>query len=200
MIQIHDLKLTYASGFQLAINQLHIAPGEKVAIVGKSGSGKSTLLKLIAGVLQPDAGSIALHGQRLNKLSTAQLRRLRATQIGFVFQELELLEYLTVAENILLPHTLGLAAVSDARREMQRLATSVGIAERLQQRPAELSQGERQRVALCRALITRPALLLADEPTGNLDADSARQAMQLMLQQVEHTQSTLLVVTHDPEC
>lgn len=200
MIELHDLHFAYPdSGFALHIPALRIAPGEHVALIGASGAGKSTLLRLIAGILQPQRGALYLEGQALHRLDETARRRLRAARIGFVFQELELLDYLDVFDNIVHMHRLNRALRLDAgvRRRARHLAEALGIAHRLRQRPAELSGGERQRVAICRALLAQPALILADEATGNLDPANKRRALEVLRQTARQHRATLLAVTHD---
>ncbi len=200
MIQINDLDYSYnSSSFRLSISALTVEQGEKVAIVGPSGSGKSTLLRLVAGAVKPQRGMIRLGDARIDQLSDSQRRAFRIANIGFVFQEFELLDYLTVNENILLPFYINraLRLSNQTRLAAQELAVRVGLAAKLKRRPDQLSQGERQRVAVCRALITRPKVLLADEPTGSLDRQSAGEILDLLLAQAASEGTTVLFVTHD---
>jgi lipoprotein-releasing system ATP-binding protein len=178
---------------------LHLAGGENLAILGPSGSGKSTLLYIVGTLERPSSGTIRLDGQDPFGLDEPRLADFRSRRIGFVFQDHHLLPQCSVLENVLLP-TLAdgsgdSATVSRARMLLER----VGLAERLEHRPAELSGGERQRVAVARALIHRPALLLADEPTGNLDRTTAAAVGRLLLELQQQEQTMLIVVTHSLE-
>lgn len=200
-IQISNLRFSYASagGFHMFIPRLDIAAGECVAIVGPSGSGKTTLLNLIAGTFVPRSGEINVAGQRLDNMSEAARRRLRIDQVGQVFQAFELLEYLSVSENILLPRLIDPDGRknTDAQQRIRSLLASVGLQNKADKRPAELSHGERQRVAVCRAMLNRPTLLLADEPTGNLDQANKQNVVELLISQAKEHGSMLLMVTHD---
>ncbi|MEO0478978.1 MAG: ATP-binding cassette domain-containing protein [Planctomycetota bacterium] len=189
-------------GFRLTVPRFRVDPGESVAVIGPSGVGKTTLLNLIAGILKAGDGSIDVGGHRVDRMSDSERRRFRREEIGFVFQEFELLDHLSVRENILLPFDLGRTETSRVERSerVERLASETGIRELLGRKPRRLSQGERQRVALCRALVTDPKLVLADEPTGNLDPANARTALGLLRDQAKRTGATLLVVTHDHSC
>lgn len=175
---------------------LSIAQGEVVAIVGASGSGKSTLLGLFAGLDRPSAGRLTVLGRDLSGLSEDQLALLRRDAIGFVFQSFQLLPNLTARENVLLP--LELTRAQDAAARCDDLLQRVGLQARGHHYPSQLSGGEQQRVALARAFAPRPRILLADEPTGNLDADTGERVFSLMLSLREQARSTLLLVTHDP--
>lgn len=181
------------------IESLDIPHGQKLAIVGPSGSGKTTFLDLVAGIHLPLSGSIR-HGEtELTQLSEDRRRNYRLAQMGLVFQEFELLEYLTIRDNIKLPYLINRSLrVSDLGSEsIEKLAEQVGIKDKLKRRPKQLSQGEKQRVAICRALIHQPKLVLADEPTGNLDASNKARIMDLLIEQAHQSDSTLVVVTHD---
>jgi putative ABC transport system ATP-binding protein len=201
MIHCDDIVFGYPrSGFRLTVPSLVVGAGEKVAIVGPSGSGKTTLLDLIAGVRTPDGGRVVVGETAVSELSDAKRRAFRLANVGFVFQTFELFGHLTGLENVLFP-----AAVSGRLRrervafttELDRLAAMVGIANRLDRRIDRLSRGEQQRVALCRALVHRPAVLLADEPTGNLDPSNKAAAMRLLVEAAAERQATLLAATHD---
>jgi putative ABC transport system ATP-binding protein len=174
---------------------LRVFPGESVAIVGVSGSGKSTLLGLLAGLDAPSAGRVLLDGQDLTGLDEDGRAAVRGRTVGFVFQSFQLLPALTALENVMLP--LELAAAADARGEATRLLERVGLAERLHHYPNQLSGGEQQRVAIARAFVTQPKLLLADEPTGNLDTVTGAQISELMFTLNRERGTTLMLVTHD---
>lgn len=186
-------------GFGLSVPALKIVRGEKIALVGPSGSGKTTLVYLMTGILRPDSGRILVDEQELTGRTDQELRDLRITKVGFIFQEFELLEYLNVKENILLPYLVNrsLTLDADVRERAETLARGVGLGAKLGRRPDELSHGERQRVAICRALVTQPSLIIADEPTGNLDRTTADAILALIVKQAERQDATLVVVTHD---
>ncbi len=172
-------------------------PGEVVAIVGASGSGKSTLLALLAGLDTPSAGAVQLAGEDLFALDEDARAVLRGRTVGFVFQSFQLLPSLTALENVMLP--LELAGRDDAADQAREILSRVGLAERLQHYPKHLSGGEQQRVALARAFVVRPQLLLADEPTGSLDADSGEAVIELLFQLNREAGTTLVMVTHDEQ-
>jgi putative ABC transport system ATP-binding protein len=176
---------------------LRVEPREVVAIVGPSGSGKSTLLGLLAGLDRPTEGSVRVEGQALEALTEDALAVLRRERLGFVFQNFQLLGNLTARENVLLP--LELNRVSDARQRCDALLERVGLAQRGHHYPAQLSGGEQQRVALARAFAPRPRILLADEPTGNLDPHTGASVLELLLELRELHGSTLVLVTHDEQ-
>ncbi|MDH3978835.1 MAG: ABC transporter ATP-binding protein [Gammaproteobacteria bacterium] len=202
MIQLYRLHFKHDSGgFSLDLPLLDIARGETIAIIGPSGSGKTTLLNLLAGILHPDQGSIIIDDMTLSDLDDAAARNYRANKIGLIFQEFELLEYLNVLDNILLPYRINkeLKLSSEAHHRATALAERTGISDKLERFPDQLSQGERQRVAVCRALITQPQLLLADEPTGNLDPDNKSKVLGLLLDMAREQNTTLVTVTHDHE-
>lgn len=187
--------------FSLDIEQVMVNKGEKVACVGPSGSGKTTLLHLIAGVFTPQSGSVRVLGQNLCELSEHVRRDLRLRRIGMVFQEFELLEYLSARDNMLLgSRMVGSPSHVAVRRRAEELADLAGLSGLLDRRPARLSQGERQRVAVCRALVTDPELILCDEPTGNLDPATTSRILDLVLNQAVATDATVVVVTHNHEC
>jgi putative ABC transport system ATP-binding protein len=175
---------------------LDVRRGESLAVLGPSGSGKSTLLALMAGLDRPSSGEVWLDGQRIDALSEDDLARLRRHKIGFVFQSFQLLGNLTARENVMLP--LELLGERDARRRVDALLGEVGLSERGHHYPSQLSGGEQQRVALARAFAPRPALLLADEPTGNLDGATGRVVLDLLVGMRANQGATLVVVTHDP--
>jgi putative ABC transport system ATP-binding protein len=200
VIEVRDLAFAYGDGdFELRLPELQIVAGETAAFVGPSGCGKTTLVHLIAGILRPARGRIGVLGRDLGELGEAERRRLRIQRIGFVFQQFELLDYLDVRDNILLANMIN-RALPPARRmraAAERLASSLGLGERLRHRPDQLAQGERQRVAICRALLNEPDILIADEPTGNLDPDTKVQIMDVIWRQVRERGCTFLMVTHD---
>ena len=200
-IQISKLEFSYTSGsgFHMFIPELEISASECVAFVGPSGSGKTTLLNLLAGTLVPQSGRIKVAGQQLDGMTEGVRRRFRIDRVGQVFQAFELLEYLTVKENILLPRLIDPARKDDAesQKRIETLLASVGLPDMANKRPSELSHGERQRVAVCRAMLNHPQLLLADEPTGNLDQANKQKVVDLLIKQAKAHDSMLLMVTHD---
>ncbi len=200
MIACRDLQFRYpGESFSFHLPSLEVAERETVAVVGPSGCGKTTLLRLISGILLPQSGDVRAGGEAVNRLGQKARQRFRIRTIGLVFQEFELLDYLTVRDNILLPYRISSALNIDgeARERAGALAEGTGIGAYLKRYPHELSQGERQRVALCRALVTRPKLILADEPTGSLDPDNQERIIALMRQQAAEAGATLVMVTHD---
>jgi putative ABC transport system ATP-binding protein len=200
MIRIADLCFRYPqSTFELEVPELQIAKGERAALIGPSGVGKTTLVYLMAGILRPVRGAILVDGVDLARQSDAALRAFRIARIGFVFQEFELLDYLTVRENMLLPYYVNstLKLTREAKEAGKALASSMGLEGLLGRRPRKLSHGERQRVAICRAMIASPRIIIADEPTGNLDPETAQSILALLLKEVEKRGATLLMVTHN---
>jgi putative ABC transport system ATP-binding protein len=198
-LQVRDLTMRLAAGGRVVTVldgvTLEARAGEVLAITGPSGSGKSTLLGLIAGLDRPTAGSVVLDGVEVTALEEDALARLRRDAIGYVFQSYHLIPTLTAAENVAVP--LELAGRRDARARALDLLAAVGLAGRAHHYPAQLSGGEQQRVALARAVALRPRLLLADEPTGNLDSASGAQIVDLLLALHREHGSTLVLVTHD---
>lgn len=176
---------------------LKIETGETLALVGKSGSGKSTLLSLMSGLDQLDSGEIWILGKCVNQLSEKELTSFRAQNMGIVFQQFHLVSTLTALENVLLP--LNILKDPDAQKIAEKLIDQVGLAHRSDHLPSELSGGESQRVAIARALSTRPAILFADEPSGNLDEETGDKVMELLFKMVKETGTTLVLVTHDPD-
>lgn len=177
-----------------------VAAGEFVAIVGSSGSGKSTLLGLLAGLDTPTSGTVTLHDTAISYLPEDKLAEVRGKLIGFVFQSYQLIPTLTALENVLLPHELNAPAAAQkaGRQRAQELLAAVGLSERADHYPVQLSGGEQQRVALARAFILKPPIVLADEPTGNLDSANGAQVMKLLLELNRQQGTTLVLVTHDP--
>ena len=199
VLSIRQLAKTYSGPRQrtvLAGIDLELAAGDYVAVMGESGVGKSTLLNLIAGLDRADAGSIAVDGVEITKLDDDALTALRRERMGFVFQAFHVLPYLTVAQNVALP--LSLAGVADAAAAQRVAATldAVGLGDRGASLPRELSGGELQRVAIARALVHEPKLVLADEPTGNLDSETAAQVLRLLRDQVKAHRAAGILVTH----
>ncbi|HEX7218061.1 MAG TPA: ABC transporter ATP-binding protein [Burkholderiales bacterium] len=174
---------------------LAVTPGEAVAVVGASGSGKSTLLAILAGLDTPSTGSVEIDGVALEGLDEDARARLRAMKVGFVFQSFQLLASLTALENVMLP--LELANDREAEAKAKEVLMRVGLGERLHHYPKHLSGGEQQRVALARAFVVRPKLLLADEPTGSLDAESGAEVIRLLFDMNREYGTTLVLVTHD---
>ena len=200
MVDVRDLEFRYPAGtFALRIPELQVGRATRTAVIGASGTGKTTLLHLISGVSVPMRGRIEVDGVEISGLSDAQRRRFRVTRIGMVFQEFELLEYLSVIDNILLPYRISgaLTLTAEVKDRARALAERVGLADKLRRNVTKLSQGERQRVGICRALVTRPTLLVADEPTGNLDPANRERVTELLLEYSGESHTTLLTVTHD---
>ncbi len=202
MIEIRALDFHYPRGdFRLQVPEFAVSSGEKVAVIGPSGSGKTTLLNLIAGIFTPDSGTVRVGEDEVSSLGDAARRDFRITTVGFVFQDFELLDYLNVLDNILHPYRItgALMLGGRVRRRAAELAGRMGIADKLQRFAGDLSQGEKQRAAICRALLSGPKLVLADEATGNLDPENKTRILDLLFEAVEAHGATLLAVTHDHE-
>lgn len=202
MIRIEALEFHYpGADFHLQIPSFEVRAGEKVAVIGPSGSGKTTLLNLVAGILVPDSGHVQVNEISVSELSDAERRNFRIANIGQVFQAFELIDYLDVLDNILHPYriTRSLKLTPQVRLHADSLAERMGIDDKLNRRIDRLSQGEKQRVAICRALLPAPRLILADEATGNLDPHNKDQILELLFQSVTDHEATLLAVTHDHE-
>lgn len=178
---------------------LSVAAGEMVALIGRSGSGKSTLLNLISGLEPITSGDVALNQQSIGQLGDSERTRLRGREIGFIYQSFNLIPTLTINDNIALPLALAGVSVKEQHLKLPPLLEAVGLGERGNDYPDRLSGGEQQRVAIARALIHRPALILADEPTGNLDAQSGRHVLDLLIKLVKEQDSAMLLVTHSAE-
>ncbi|WP_018143857.1 ABC transporter ATP-binding protein [Alloscardovia criceti] len=186
-----DTRVRALKGIDLAINK-----GQFTSIMGPSGSGKSTLLHVIAGLDNPSKGSISVDGVDITKLKDKQLTELRRSRIGFIFQSFNLVPTLNVLDNILLPTQLSNTRVD--RQWLDTVVDSLGLRERLTHRPSELSGGQQQRVAVARALVARPAIIVADEPTGNLDSKTSDEVLSILRQAVDDFGQTVIMVTHNP--
>ena len=201
MLQIRSLAKSYDGPHRRTVLSgvdLRLSRGEYVAVMGESGAGKSTLLNLIAGLDRPDAGEVRFEDESLSGLSDDALTVLRRRRMGFVFQAFHVLPYLDVARNVALPLDLLGVPRAESKRRVAEMLAAVGLAERGADMPATLSGGELQRVAIARALVHRPQLVLADEPTGNLDADAAAQVLRLLRAQVKAGGAAGILVTHSP--
>ncbi|MBU2179999.1 MAG: ABC transporter ATP-binding protein [Gammaproteobacteria bacterium] len=202
MLELHQISKHYQPGGQLieALKpiSLTIKAGEYLAITGTSGSGKSTLMNILGLLDLPSRGDYLLDGVAISSMNDQQLSQIRSEKIGFVFQSFHLLNHKTALENVMLPQTFGTVPLSDIRQRATDLLQQVGLAERIQHKPAELSGGQRQRVAIARALMNQPKVLLADEPTGNLDSQTTLEVMAL-LEALNQQGQTLILVTHEPE-
>lgn len=202
VLECRNVKKSYRQG-SLAVDvlreiNLSIVAGERVAIVGASGSGKSTLLNILGGLDIPDTGEVIVAGKNLAQLSADQRGLLRNQHLGFVYQFHHLLPEFTALENVAMPLLIGKKPIADAKKIAADLLTKVGLAARTEHKPSELSGGERQRVAIARALATNPLCVLMDEPTGNLDIESAESIQALMLELNRNIGTSFVVVTHDP--
>jgi putative ABC transport system ATP-binding protein len=202
MISIQNLEFYYHAGeFRLHIPEFNVSVGEKVAVIGPSGSGKTTLLNLVAGIITPVSGAVNVGDVSVSKLKDAGRRDFRVSNIGFVFQDFELLDYLNVFDNVLHPYRItgALKLDKEVRARAVTLTQDMGIGDKLKRNPNDLSHGEKQRVAICRALLPQPKLILADEATGNLDPDNKALILDLLFSAVTDHDATLLAVTHDHE-
>jgi putative ABC transport system ATP-binding protein len=201
LIEVRDVKKWIRNGARrveiLRGISLTIPAGQFVAVVGASGSGKSTLLGLLAGLDSPSSGEIWLDGAPIHNLAEAELAAVRGRRIGFVFQSYQLIQTLTALENVLLPYELN--REGSGLERARRLLEEVGLAERMDHYPVQLSGGEQQRVALARAFVAEPSIVMADEPTGNLDSVNGRHVLDLLLERNRRAGTTLVLVTHDPE-
>jgi lipoprotein-releasing system ATP-binding protein len=203
VVRAEGLKKTFAeAGRTLEVLRgvnLEIASGDRVAIVGSSGSGKTTLLQLLGGLDDPTAGAVWIDGRNIHELDQVERGRLRNRALGFVYQFHHLLPEFSALENVAMPLMVRGVSAREAQREARAMLKRVGLAERVDHRPGKLSGGERQRTALARALVTRPAAVLADEPTGNLDRPTGTRVFDLLLELNAAFRTSLVVVTHDPD-
>ena len=200
VVQARDVVRRYGEG-ETAVDALRgvslaVEAGELVAVMGPSGSGKSTLMHILAGLDKPTSGTVTIAGQEITQLFDRQLTLLRRQHIGFVFQFFNLLPMLTAEENVVLP--LSIAGVEPEKQWIDDLLERIGIADRRSHRPSELSGGQQQRVALARSLVTRPTILFADEPTGNLDSKTSGEILELLRDSVNAYGQTMVMVTHEP--
>src|ERR1700753_407371 len=203
IIEANHLGKTYRSG-KLEVPALRdvtfsVEPGEFVAIVGPAGSGKSTLFYVLGGLTSPTAGTLTIRGQDFSRLSDAERTKLRRAHIGFIFQRFNLLPTISAYDNIELAHTIADTGKPLDKNLLDHLATLLNIHGRLDHRPNELSGGEQQRVAIARALITKPSIVLADEPTGNLDTENSDAVLQMLRESSRELNQTVLMITHNPE-
>jgi ABC-type lipoprotein export system ATPase subunit len=202
MIEIRSLKFSYpGSDFSLRIPDFHVGAQERVAVIGPSGSGKTTLLNLVAGILTPEEGRVRCGNSEVSALGDAARRDFRISNIGFIFQDFELLDYLNVLDNVLHPYRItgALKLTNEVRERAVDLLRQMGLGGKLTRGVERLSQGEKQRVAICRALLPSPQVVLADEATGNLDPRNKGHILELLFDAVQAHGSTLLAVTHDHE-
>jgi putative ABC transport system ATP-binding protein len=202
VVKINELNFRYDVGdFQITIDDFKVQANEKLAIVGPSGIGKTTLLNLLAGILTPGKGSIVVADYNIAELGHEDRQDYRALKMGLVFQEFELLEYLSVLDNVLLPFRVSpvLKLNNEVIDNAKKLCSEIGLGDKLNRYPGHLSQGERQRVAVCRALVTNPILLLCDEPTGNLDRVNRDHVIDMLFRYSETKAAPLIIVTHDQD-
>lgn len=198
-LHVSDLRFAYpGDAFRLHVPQLKIEAGTTLALAGPSGAGKSTLVRLLTGLLPPSAGQVRLGETQMDTLNHEQRRAFRLQHIGLVFQDFALLDYLSVTENILLPHQFKGSADTPVRNRAEQLAKHLQIGQYLDKRVSHLSQGERQRVAVARALVHEPRFIFADEPTASLDPSRGRIVVDLMIEDARKRGACLVMVTHDP--
>jgi putative ABC transport system ATP-binding protein len=203
MIRLRDVQKTYGHGaariVACEVARLDVAAGEQIALIGRSGSGKTTVLHILAGILRPDRGEVEIAGTRIDRLSESACDHFRGRHIGMVYQTFNLLQPFTALENVLLGALFGRGAGAAATQRAVSLLERVGLGDRLHHRPNQLSVGQVQRVAICRALINDPELVLMDEPLGNQDRQTGGQVLDLLLQLAREGGRTVVMVTHDPE-
>jgi len=202
MIQLTNIDFKYPnSDFRLEVDNLSFSSGSKTAVIGPSGFGKTTLLNLISGICLPQNGKVEVNEEVVNSMADGIRRSFRLTNIGFIFQDFRLLDYLKVIDNVLLPFRINKALKfkSEIRERAREIASMLNIEHKLDKFPDKLSQGEKQRVAICRALLNNPSIILADEPTGNLDPENKQMIMSILFEYVENRGSSLITVTHDHE-
>ena len=200
MITLENIFFKYPdSEFKLSIDHLNFDTGSKTAIIGTSGYGKTTMLNIIAGINLSEKGNVIIDNSNINKLSDRERRDFRIQNIGFIFQDFKLIPYLNLMDNILLPFRINnvIHIEKETKQIAYELAEELGIEDKLKKYPAKLSQGEKQRVAICRALLNRPSIILADEPTGNLDPENKKKIMEILFSSVKKFNTTLITVTHD---
>ena len=201
MLKLTSLKKSYNQGtHNIDIFEdlnFHLKSGQRVAIMGKSGSGKSTLLSLISGIIKPNLGDISLNSISYKDIKESELNDFRATNIGFIFQNFHLVSYLNALENVMLPAKV--CNVLNPKENAIKLLKSVGLSHRLDHLPSQLSGGEKQRVAIARALIHNPKIILADEPSGNLDEETGNAVMDILFELIEKNNTTLVLVTHSKD-
>lgn len=203
MLEVQQLSHSFMNGSEqtavLQHIQFTVQAGEIVALLGSSGSGKSTLLNLMAGLMKPTTGSILINGRAIEKMNENQLAEFRRTQIGFIFQAYELIPHLTVRENVELPLVFQGVKPKLRKDKAQRLLTRVGLGDKMELFPSQLSGGQQQRVSIARSLITEPAIVFADEPTGNLDTKTEHEIIDLLLELNQTLGITFVIVTHELE-
>lgn len=201
LLEARNLKKSYQQGRTVVLRDvsLRVAKGEFVCVMGPSGSGKSTLMHILSSLDSADHGEVRIEGDEPQKMSDAELALFRRRRLGFVFQFFNLLPHLTAVENVALPALLDGQSLTQARGRATELLQMMGLGERMDHRPAQLSGGQMQRVAIARALYSRPALLMADEPTGNLDSQTGLEVLQLLKSLNREHQQTIIMVTHDPK-
>lgn len=200
MIKVENLRFTYAQGgFELSVPEFHVDPGERIAIVGPSGSGKTTLLRLLAGIVVPETGRIRIDEVEMSDLAREDRQDYRALTMGLIFQDFALLDYLDVIDNILLPYRINtlLTLDGEARERARALTDLVGLGGKSRMVVSRLSQGERQRTSVCRSLVTCPKIVIADEPTANLDEDNRDRIISALFDYSDQHRIPLIVVTHD---
>ncbi len=200
MISLENIYFQYPdSDFKLSIDQLNFDIGSKTALIGTSGYGKTTMLNLIAGIILPENGNVIIDDNKINTLNDRERRDFRIQNIGFIFQDFKLIPYLNLMDNILLPFRINsiIQIEKETLQTANDLAEDLGIADKLKKYPSKLSHGEKQRAAICRALLNHPSIILADEPTGNLDPENKKKIMEILFNAVNKFNATLITVTHD---